>query len=196
MTRVNVSVRLLRGPDHYWTVAQECGDEGFTITELWKLTNGVKRSAVVKWVDAMVASGALRTIGSRPGTPQAAVVYAVTRRTPPARPEGGRGDVRLNLWTAMRSLPQFTVTELAAAAATDVVPVKRETALEFVRQLASLGVLVTVRPATRHVLDSGVYRLKPSHNTGPRPPRWVKASFLYDPNVNRSIGDGDGESAA
>ena len=188
---LTLSVRMPKGPAHYWTAAQDFGEAGFTAYELWKCTNGVSRGTIQKWVAAMVERGALKEIGRRPGTPER-IVYACARKNVPANEAAAYGDVQLYLWTAMRTLSQFTVSELAAVASTDTVEISRDTAQQYIRRLAKAGALTVVRPGKPNNRDSGVWRLRRSRDTGPRAPQWVKAAFLYDPNENEAIGEAEG----
>ena len=105
--------------------------------------------------------------------------------------------IHVQLWTAMRSLSGFTVGELKAIAATDECPVKKRDAALFMVKLARAGIIVPVGQAktlkglqVSRLRDSQTYRLLPSRNTGPRPPHFMFAALVYDPNAHCVVGTG------
>jgi hypothetical protein len=93
----------------------------------------------------------------------------------PATPEG-------NMWRAMRLLPQFSPTDLAAHANVGEVAVTVDDASRYCRILTAAGYLrarQTHIPGTREPL----YQL--IENTGPRAPRPARLQGLLDPNLNK-----------
>jgi hypothetical protein len=184
---------LPRGPDHYWKAACDFGPKGFTVGELFWATNAKTRGVLSEWIKAMVARGLIALIEKRDVKPRGQFVYAVVRSTSkvPIDPDIKHGRVARHLWTAMRGLPMFTVGELAAAASTDEVVISHKSASDYVRKLELAGALVVVREAKRKSLNSGVYRLKRSADTGPLAPREIRAKVLVDRNTGRPIGQAE-----
>ena len=197
----NVPVALPRGPEHYWKAACAFGPKGFTVGKLAGCTSGVAVSTVRKWIDDMRRAGFVRKIGeTKSSVGTKANLYAVAKKSakaPVARDadyQGLRGRCQQQMWTAMRTLPSFTLRELAASASTDVVVVTIDNAKRYVRHLANAGVLQLVEPCVRgassaHGAAGATWRLKKSANTGPSAPRVFKASIVFDPNRAAIIGE-------
>jgi hypothetical protein len=190
MSALVFKLNLPRGPEHYWKAACDFGPKGFTVSELFWATNARTRGVVSEWINKMVALGHIALIEKRDVKPRGQFVYAVTRPTTkaPVDPDIKHGRIARHLWTAMRNLPMFTVGELAAAASTDDVVISRKSASDYVRMLELAGALVVVREAKRKSLNSGVYRLKKSADTGPLAPREISAKVLIDRNTGKALG--------
>ncbi len=192
-----LDVRLPAGPDYYWQRACEFGEAGFTAHELWFTTRGVARSTVRIWLERMVKIEAIAIVGMRfeARQPHPPRVYAVVRPTsqPPVDADRGYGQAQQQLWTAMRTLAQFTVTELAAAASTDALTISRSTAQKWVSRLAAAEIVVAVRKGRNAKRDSAVWRLRPAANTGPLAPKRYRAAFFFDPNQKVVIGPSEAE---
>jgi hypothetical protein len=202
-------VHLPRGPEHYWKMMLEFGARGFTLGELAGCTNGVTYATVKTYVNALLRAGAVKIVGAE--KPMGGIRihrYAVARATPTAPVErrssytGQRGRIQQQIWTAMRSLPNFSLVELAVAASTDDCPVKLRTAENYVRALVGAGVVLAVSPYARGALKgkpfgsgatAGVYRLTRAGNSGPKPPKIFKSTFVFDPNKNRIVGEARSE---
>lgn len=199
----NVPIALPRGPEHYWKVAREFGATGFTLSDLAGCTNGVARSTVKHWIGDMVAAGVLKVVGARKAIAgRDAHVYAVAIKAAKAPVQrradytGERGRIQQQLWTAMRTLGQFGIRELAAAASTDDLAIKPRTAEEYVRRLTRAGVLIVVEPYAKGKpgatgARAGVWRLKKSADTGPRAPKVFKATIVFDANRSAIIGESE-----
>jgi len=97
-----------------------------------------------------------------------------------------KGRQQQQMWTAMRQLGAFTVAELRAAASTDDLILKQATVAFFVTTLHKAGALLCVTPSGNR--RPGVYRLRPSLNTGPNAPVLVKGQ-LCDGNRGTPIGE-------
>ena len=190
MTGLILKLDLPRGPDHYWKMACDFGPKGFTARELLGFTNGATRGSVRGWIKEMVERGELVIIERRDVKPRGQHVYAVAhvKRKLPVDHDVKHGRVQRHLWTAMRNLTTFTIGELATAASTDDVVISRHSAADFVRRLAQAGALTVVRPTRFNNLNSGLWRLKTSANTGPLAPRQVTATFLIDRNTGKPLG--------
>jgi hypothetical protein len=104
------------------------------------------------------------------------------------------------LWLAMAPLSGFSAAELVAACGGAV---KESTAEAYVRALYGAGYLALLEPALmkgpNNARRPARYRLKASHNTGPKPPAIRQGANetgrrrkrVYDPNVGREIGPGE-----
>lgn len=196
MNMIALKLALPRGPEHYWKAACDFGPEGFTARELLGCTNGVSRTTVRIWIAEMIERGALVVIERRDVKPRGQLVYAVARQTKkaPIDPEVKHGRIQRQLWTAMRNLTTFSIAELAAAASTDDVSISRHSAADYVRRLTLAGALTIVRPTRANNLNSGLWRLKKSADTGPLAPRQITMSVMIDRNTGKALGTAEAVS--
>lgn len=200
------------GPEFYWQQAKRFGAAGFTAAQLHAATRGVSFITVRSYLDTLRRRGLVETIGSAPATAtgrRPRFVYRVAKALPVAPPASGqrspgerRGAVQRNLWTAMRALPRFVVSELAIVASTEEVTVSAGTADIYVRKLVKAGLVATLQPSrpargTRGHTP-GVFRLLPSASTGPEAP-CIIGNRVFDPNLREFVGrplDADREAPA
>lgn len=192
MNEIALSIAPPPGPEQFWTAMRDLTKRngGFTWREIYIQSNEVGRDAARRYVVACAKAGHIKQIGllSREK------VYAVTRQTAKAPmivmrdgDPGARGLHRQHIWTAMRTLTQFTAREIAAAASTDDVRINVKTVERYIHQLRTAGLIVYVQNAGKR--GTSVYRLKPSANTGPKAPRILEARFVYDCNCKTVVGD-------
>lgn len=184
-----LELRLLvpRGNEDYWCLIRECdaAKGTFTTGEISAETN-TQRQSVEHYVARLVAGGYAEVKERRPCTGAVATnVYRLLKRpkqAPRLRPDGTaiESTAKDRLWTAMRSLKQFTRQELAYAATTDS-PIPAKTAQRYINQLASAGYLA-VRSG-----QPVVYRLKPDGNTGPLSPAVLATEVVFDRNLRRRL---------
>ncbi len=189
-----------RGPEVYWAAMQAMNAKGFTIADVSLCADGAAYATVKTYVRFLLDQGVLVQTGTRKAGYAIRAVYKIKKMARKApvlrRPDysGARGAIQLSCWTAMRTLSQFTLPELAATASTEEQPVRQRTAEEYVRRLMRAGVVEAVTPYQRGAKGSsgakaGVYRLSRAHNSGPLPPKVFKAEFVFDPNKNRILGE-------
>jgi hypothetical protein len=91
-----------------------------------------------------------------------------------------------NLWTAMRSLKRFTPQELLFAASTDELKISEPAMCRYLLRLRAAGLLAVQRNAA---LKSDSWFLKPGANTGPKPPRVIQLTMVWDDNSRIPVGD-------
>lgn len=91
------------------------------------------------------------------------------------------------LWNAIRSMKTFREAEIAVAAATEELPIGRDAAGEYIRELVAAGYLAKIgQDANRFATP--IYRLLPAMNTGPRAPIvLLKARRCFDLNLMQSV---------
>lgn len=94
-----------------------------------------------------------------------------------------------NMWNVMRRRRAgFTIDELVIDASTEDAVVARNTAKQYCMLLERAGMLaVTTR--FKPGRGNNIYVLRGSANTGPKPPRKMKATMVYDPNRCMIVGD-------
>lgn len=123
-----------------------------------------------------------RADGDR-ANPRAAIRYRIVRdgEAPPL-PLGGKAQLderRQAIWTAMRSLRQFSPAELALAASTETIAAGGAVK-PYLTLLADAGYVDR--------LDQTTYRLRRARDTGPRAPIVMQADgTLFDLNLMRAV---------
>lgn len=192
----------LSGPQHLWKIAQGKFGSGakFSVSDLHGYSNGVSKVAVKQTVASWIAEGAAEALPYANGRQsdgkwspayyqlKSAATHAPVRRR--ATYTGDRGRRQQQLWTAMRTLPQFGIPELAYAASTDDLFVDNGIARSYVGRLLKAGLLLSLLPYSKGTkgafgkgAHAGLYRLKPSANTGPKAVRILSDGSIFDPNV-------------
>lgn len=94
------------------------------------------------------------------------------------------------MWTTMRILADFNADELVAHASTRA-PVRRDTAIDYIKHLSRAGYLQIVREERSLGFGKGRvaarYRLAPRRDTGPRPPMIKRTKAVFDPNLGKVV---------
>ncbi|MBY6243918.1 hypothetical protein [Methylosinus sp. Sm6] len=201
-----IDISLPRGPEHYWNVMRQLDGKGFTIRDVALCSEGVTYAAVKTYARFLIAEGVIKKVSQRNIGYTRADVYRIakpSRLAPVMRREaftGQRGRVQQQLWRAMRTLPSFTISELAAAGSTEETPVKERTAETYVRRLIKAGVVAVIEPYKKGEkappgmrgkagAKAGTFRLQKAADTGPLAPKVFAASIVFDPNKSRVVGE-------
>lgn len=195
--RIEPGKRLLRGRDHMWSVIRAVGVGGtFTVGDIDGASNEKHRPSVRDFIKRLVRAGYAEEAGTRPRSGTPAKVYRLLKAPgtlPPINRDGSigtQGRANRAMWNVMRGpllRDGFTAEDLALYASTDDVPVSRLTALTYCRHIDRAGYLA--------IVDAGgpnrprVWRLKPSMNTGPKPPMILRARLVYDDNRGAIMGE-------
>lgn len=202
--RVTSGKPVYRGHDHYWSVIRDLGKGGrmFTFEDIDLRCNDLDGKSISDFVCRLCKAGYLGVTETlhgqtdKPRTTNTAVrrqnVYRLVK-APAATPilnrdgsPGKQGQGQVQLWNAMRSLSSFDAKELAIAASTADVPVQRTTALAYIKRLETASYLQVLR--TGKAASPGIWRLKPSMNTGPKPPKILRTKLVYDANLKKIMG--------
>ena len=132
-------------------------------------------------------------------TPRTPGTYRLAKNegleAPRVRRDGSRvtqGLAQEQMWRTLRLLTRDTnARELAAHAGTPTVPVAEVAAKDYLRTLATAGDLLTTKEGQGLGYGRGGvqarFRLKPSRNTGPRPPMVCRTRVVYDPNEDKVV---------
>ncbi|MBO0346014.1 hypothetical protein J0X15_12340 [Roseibium sp. CAU 1637] len=199
--RVTAGTPVQCGRDYYWSVIRDLGKENhFTRAEIAKRANDPLDKGIDDFLRRLKKAGYIETVDTIEGTYGLEThkgkirreVYRLLRRpsaTPILNQDGTAGVLglgQLNMWTAMRSLPQFTKQELAVTSSTDDVLVTVKSAQSYAGLLEKTGYLQVLRPGGAAV--ARIWRLKPSMNTGPDAPKILKSKMVYDPNRREIMG--------
>ncbi len=185
-----ISARVPQTQDGWWRIMLDLDrDQGaFTVRDVDRETN-TSRFSIEHYVKRLLRGGFLSIVGERviPGCPAKAKVYRLVRRpaaAPRLRDDGTPvpPSAQERLWRGMRTLRQFDARELAFAAGVEGHEVPTKTAQRYINQLALAGYLAVIAGRTGRAC---VYRLKPSMNTGPKPPSVLKIEAVWDRNLNK-----------
>lgn len=191
---------LYRGQDHYWRVmrALDAGDgREFTVSQIRSVTDDTGTAPIRAFVQRLVQSGVAEVASS-----QASLlgrderVYRLLKR-PEETPIVSRdGQIvrpttgQQQMWNVMRGPTGrrgFTPQDLVTFGSTDDVAVTLATAKTYIQNLARAGYLLQV--AEGGPARFAVWRLKPSRNTGPRPPMILRAKLVFDQNRHAVMGE-------
>jgi hypothetical protein len=185
--------RPLRGRDHYWGVMRQLAAArgNFIIPDVAAECCGEADEDIRDYLKRLERAGIAERTGERRlgckaggGRDNLCDVWRLKRAHGPAprlRRDGSECPMegQARLWTAIRSLREFTVAELAYAASMDA-PMRHTTAGTYVQRLLAAGYLVQ---------HDKSYRLKLSMNTGPEAPKILRTHSVWDPNRRALVGN-------
>lgn len=144
---------------------------------------------------ALLAGGVLAVVSEH--TPRTPASYRLARDCGIEAPRFSRdgkpvvlGLAQEQMWRTLRMMTGDTnARELAAHAGTPEVPVAETAAKDYLKRLNTAGYLVCTKEG--HGTGAGGvqarYRLKPSRNTGPRPPMVCRTKVVWDPNEGKVV---------
>lgn len=184
---------VLRGRAHMWQVVRGYGvGRTFTVSDLHAATNERNRGTVWSFVDRLVKAGYLVSQGDGP---RGSTLYAVAK-APEELPSLGKdgapgrlGRLQLQMWRTIRApiaRNGFSARDLAAFASIETAVVSAKSAAQYIRHLEKAGYLLAT---DKDEAGSQRWRLKPSMNTGPKPPAILSATLMFDRNSNEVVGD-------
>lgn len=195
----------LKGHDHFWKVIREVGAGGaeFTITDIAMETSAHRDSVgdfirrLTRAKPAIAKAVGWRTVKNgtwKTGTTRARTfkLLRFPHETPSLRRGGLDGAYGLGqqaMWNILRG-PQarggIDASELVMLAETPVGTIALGTAKAYLRRLEAAGYLVVEQAAAPDRLTR--YRLPPRMATGPRAPKLLKASLVFDSNRRTVVG--------
>lgn len=173
--------RLMAGHPPAWERARAMGEfgyadlceaAGFSATVAFRLVAEWERAGAVELVRSDGRRRVFRVVD-----PAAFDVLPEARKAAP--PPRGQSPER-NMWTAIRTLTNFSAHDVAVHGSTDEVAIGVEEAHAYVRALLRFGYLRVIRKAVPG-RSPATYRL--TRNTGPQPPRLRRVTGLHDPNT-------------
>ncbi len=179
------------------------GEDAFTEDTIWQsITRDARHridiGTIRDYRRCLVNAGILSVVSAatRRG---ASASYVLVRDegldAPRVRKNGSRvtqGFAQEQMWRTLRmSVCDTNARELTAHASTPSVPVAETAAKDYLQILFYAGYLLrTSEGKGLGAMRGGVqarYRLKPSRNTGPRPPMVCRANVVYDPNEDKVV---------
>jgi hypothetical protein len=174
--------RLLAGHAAAWADVRERGE--FTYRDVCSAA-GVSYTAafrlVAEWervgaVELVRNEGRIRVFAVRDAAAFDALQGAAEE---PRAPSRGQSPER-NMWTAIRTLANFSARDVAIHGSTETVRLSESEAQAYCRALLRFGYLRVVRKAVPG-RSPATYRL--IRNTGPQAPRLRRVTGLQDPNT-------------
>jgi hypothetical protein len=161
---------------------------GFTLRILVDIVGDEQRKAVRAYLSGLVDENVLTAEASAPVGGLVTHTYRIINpgEAPPLR-TADKGARQRVLWNAIRSMKMFREAEIAVAASTEELPIGRDAAGEYIRELVAAGYLAKAgQDANRFATP--IYRLLPGMNTGPRAPIvMTKARRCFDLNLMRAV---------
>jgi hypothetical protein len=178
-----IRVSVPPGPEVLWPAIVKRGTRGFfTALDIARPLNCAPQ-IVETYLAKLTAAGLVGRAGE---TTERRSLYAlIIRKTLPPR-VSGRGEtdytyqVTERIWRALRMGKIFSTTSLVAALADPRCPIGRDLVIRYVSELASAGYL-DEEGADRPCGEKR-WRMRGHMNTGPMPPRMMRAKLVFDPN--------------
>jgi len=193
---VDKKTPIRRGSAYVWSVIREltAGPDGLarpvTLRQLVLRTEGVEESTLRGFMRTLAAAGIVEPV---PGGPRQWRVLKRPNQLPPLTRHGQRVTLKTQqMWNAIRALPSFSAAEIAMAASIEDSIVQVSTAKTYIKLLNAAGYLKIEKPAAPPMM-AAVYRLRPSMNTGPLPPKILRTKLVFDPNRNEIVGPAEAE---
>lgn len=188
---IMLHARLPVGEAGWWGVIKRLDEAGpWSTADVHGETN-TPRGPVCAFVAKLRKAGIAKLIKverTRHGRPKN--LYRLARRpndVPRLRGDGSPSEPRAQeaLWRTIRTLKTFGLRELAFLATSGRKAVPLSTARWYCRKLLGAGYLVEVPRSVRTI----GYRLKPGMDTGPKAPVVLQVQSVWDPNLQRSMGE-------
>jgi len=99
--------------------------------------------------------------------------------------ESKQGEVRKQLWNAMKILKEFNWHDLVATAATGSTIIKELDVKDYIKHLKKAGYIRLVKPGNK--VEPSRFRFIPARNTGPLPPMVQRVKQVFDPNLGEVV---------
>lgn len=157
----------------------------FTINDIWDVVD-MKRPSIANYVDRLERGGYLSCTRADRSDRHAENTYKLARDSghfaPRLKADGSPypPNATTNMWRAMRGLPTFTATDVQIHASTPETPVKRQTAVVYIRNLVRAGYVRVLRPSVSNGPEA---QYKLVNNTGPQAPKIQRVKQVFDPNI-------------
>ncbi|QDY99087.1 hypothetical protein FQ775_01145 [Nitratireductor mangrovi] len=191
---------LLRGQDHFWKVIRTLGADGrtFSASAVSACSQEPHTGTITTFLRRLHLAGIVADTGERQkaanGRQETLWQLAKSPEATPIVSRDGtqtrQRSAQQQMWNIMRGTAGragFTYRDLIALGSTDDLEIADNTAKSFIQQLSRAGYLQKLdaggpgRPAR--------WRLRPAMNSGPLPPKLLRAKLVYDQNRERVTGD-------
>lgn len=182
---VRVELRLAPSQQQMWAALRERGS--LRTNELSERRDDIV--ATRKYLSRLVKAGIADRLPMQPGDPLAVCLVKDMGPIAPALTDGGhvsrRGLGTAQMWRTIRMHGQVSVRDLSIWASTMVAPVTPKVAGRYLWALHCAGYLQQLAVGGSH--SPAQYRLIPSKNTGPLPPRVIGICAVYDDNLHQLV---------
>ena len=191
----------LRGPEHYWPLMRQAGEAGFTVRDIVGCSNGPSFETLKSYIKRLRDMGAVEVAGYAAARKQKrATVYRIkvdTLNAPVVRRAeytGARGLVQERIWNTMRDGRSYDLRTLAVEASCDDCEVSYSAVRTYIGFLVHAGIVTIDAPMVRSLPGrkpgavGGSYRLRPSANSGPKPPKVLRRR-VWDANTEAFVGE-------
>lgn len=188
---VSGSKPIRRGQNFWWKKILEFSAETsmFTAAQLDGASDPYNEEQLRLFLRKLVKAGFIERLPTRLRE------YRLLRRQSqcPGLTDDGRETAYLtrlqNMWNVIRRKRNgFTVMEVVIEASTETHPIKRHWAYMYITRLEMAGLLKVTTP-NRGGHNQRIYVLLGSANSGPKPPRRMSATLIYDPNRDLVLGE-------
>lgn len=175
-------------------------NQPFTDANIWSalpiaIRMDIDVGAIREYRRSLIAAGVLET--AEEAAKFKAGIFRLVKdegvEAPRVRKDGTRvtqGLAQEQMWRTLRMVGTDTNGhELAAHASTPAIPVAEVAARDYLQVLFHAGYLICTKEG-KGTGRGGVqarFRLKPSRNTGPRPPMVCRTRVVYDPNEDKVV---------
>jgi hypothetical protein len=185
-------VRAVRsGSDYFWSKLLEASRDGgsMSLVELRGVCDPGHAGAVTSFMKRMLDAGYVERSGEKP--PYRFRIVKPQRDYPLVTADGRpslQGRSQQQMWNVMRrERLGFTIDQLVIDGSTDEVRVTDAAASSYVGLLVRAGVVKITREGKTQ--KERWYVLTGTGNTGPKAPRRMRSTFMYDPNSSTVLGD-------
>ncbi|WP_140941445.1 hypothetical protein [Prosthecodimorpha hirschii] len=196
--KVDKKTPIRRGSTYVWSVIRDLTagpgglDRPVALAEILARLADTDHRTVRGFMRTLAAAGLVEAL---PGSPARWRVLKRPTQLPSLTRDGQRvASKSQQMWNTIRALPTFTAAEVAIAASIEDSIVQLNTAKTYVSLLSAAGYLKIDRAGGPG--RPAVYRLKPSMNTGPLPPKILRTKLVYDPNRNEIVGPAEAEEVS
>jgi hypothetical protein len=184
----------LFGEDYLWSLMMDCHELGktFTIRHLRDMSSA-REQTIRKFVQRLHRAGFVQETASSP-----IKSYSVSKpqaEAPRVRADGSvieSSGAAQCMWNGMRTAFRqgFHATDLVGFASTDEVKITFQAARLYIRHLAEAGYLIKLE---RGPVETALWRLDPSMNSGPKAPLILKTKMIFDQNKGDIVGAAEAE---
>ncbi|MDJ1463430.1 hypothetical protein [Nitratireductor sp. GZWM139] len=191
---------VLRGEDHFWRVIRTLGANNnlFTVSDIAAVSQEPHSGTIASYLRRLHLAGIVVRDGKRRRAEGGKLEHIYRLLNAPtdapcvdkagnARP---RRTAQQQMWNVMRGpigRSGFSYCDLVSFGSTDDLPIHSVAAKSYIARLKRAGYLLPVDPGGPGV--PAVWRLKPSRNTGPKPPMILRAKMVFDQNRHVLMGD-------
>ncbi len=199
---MNIDLDIINSEATFWKILVQAGEMGASLPMLAGKTSGAVFNAAHMFCEGLVASGVLDKV-EQSAAKNRAYAYRYRIKTdadgkiivPVLDQSIGHAEkLRRHVWTVLRNSKNATLTEIIYYASTDDFLASKADVETYIRQLVSADIVLELSPDGPNAgikssrRKEQIYRLKAGANTGPNPPKLLRATMVYDANSDKIVG--------